>query len=308
MENTGNVFISYSHKDEKWKDRVMAHMEVLDAHRDFTLWNDRKISDGKDWFREIENALNSAQVVIMMISSNFLRSGFIKREELPRILTRRRDDGVVVIPLVLEPCAWKSVPWLAALQLRPKDGKPLSTMRRHKVDEELAALVNTIASLNKGKETPPPGGPFIPVPPGKVSLSRLPVTGAELFGREKELKLLDDAWAENHTHIVTLIAWGGVGKTALVNHWLNRLERENYRGARRVFGWSFYSQGAEQGKQASADQFRQEPLKWFGDKDPESGAAEEKGRRLAEWVTKEKTLLILDGMEPLQYPPGELRG
>ncbi|MCP5102626.1 MAG: TIR domain-containing protein, partial [bacterium] len=59
------VFISYSHKDEKWMDRVMAHMEVLDAHRDFTLWNDRKITDGKDWFREIENALNSAQVVIM---------------------------------------------------------------------------------------------------------------------------------------------------------------------------------------------------------------------------------------------------
>ncbi|MCP5105537.1 MAG: toll/interleukin-1 receptor domain-containing protein [bacterium] len=119
----GKVFISYSHKDETWK----------------------------DWFIEIEKALNSAQVVIMLISSHFLGSGFIKREELPRILKRRRDEGVVVIPLVLKPCAWKSVQWLADMQLRPKDGKPLSSMRGHKVDEELAALVNSIASLNKGK-------------------------------------------------------------------------------------------------------------------------------------------------------------
>ncbi|MCP4991822.1 MAG: hypothetical protein GY928_38915, partial [Colwellia sp.] len=75
-----------------------------------------------------------------------------------------------------------------------------------------------------------------------------------------------------------------------------------------VFGWSFYSQGAEEGKQASADEFLQYTLKWFGDEHPEAGAPVEKGRRLAELVGKEKTLLILDGMEPLQYPPGEVQG
>ncbi|MCP5104372.1 MAG: toll/interleukin-1 receptor domain-containing protein, partial [bacterium] len=295
---------------EAWKDRVVTHLKGLQLEDYCLPWDDRQIKPGDKWRQKIEDALTGTHIAVLLISPDFLASDFIIDEEIPVILERSKNQGLRVIPLVVKPCVWKSIQWLSALQVTPKDGKPLSPKEDHEIDADLTELAERIVSLIREKkiETPRPGGPFIPVPPEKVSLSRLPVTGAGLFGREKELKLLDEAWAENHTHIVTLIAWGGVGKTALVNHWLNRLERENYRGARRVFGWSFYSQGAEQGKQASADQFMQETLKWFGDKDPESGAAEEKGRRLAELVTKEKTLLILDGMEPLQYPPGELRG
>ncbi len=84
--------------------------------------------------------------------------------------------------------------------------------------------------------------------------------------------------------------------------------RSNYCNARNVYGWSFYSQGAEEGKQASADEFMQEILKWFGDPEPGEGSAVEKGRRLANLVRQERTLLILDGLEPLQYPPGEVHG
>ncbi|MCP5102541.1 MAG: tetratricopeptide repeat protein, partial [bacterium] len=72
--------------------------------------------------------------------------------------------------------------------------------------------------------------------------------------------------------------------------------------------WSFYSQGAEEGKQASADEFFQEALQWFGDADPKAGSPVEKGRRLAGLVRRQKTLLILDGLEPQQYPPGEIKG
>jgi len=87
----------------------------------------------------------------------------------------------------------------------------------------------------------------------KISLAKLPSTNPELFGREKELKMLDEAWGNPKTNIVSLIAWGGVGKTALVSAWLNRMARDNYRGAERVFGWSFYSQGAAENKQTSSD-------------------------------------------------------
>src|SRR5437016_6794626 len=82
------------------------------------------------------------------------------------------------------------------------------------------------------------------VPQDKISIARLPTTGSELFGREAELQLLDEAWASPSTNIVSFVAWGGVGKTALVNHWLKRrMARDNYRSAERVYGWSFYSQG-----------------------------------------------------------------
>ncbi len=80
----------------------------------------------------------------------------------------------------------------------------------------------------------------------KISLARLPVSGPDLFGRNAELQLLDDTWANLSINIIAFVAWGGVGKTALVNHWIKqRMARDNYRGAERVYSWSFYSQGLE---------------------------------------------------------------
>jgi hypothetical protein len=138
-----------------------------------------------------------------------------------------------------------------------------------------------------------------------ISLSWMPVTDAAVFGRERETAMLDEAWNTGQTNVVTLIAWGGVRKTALVNHWLNGMTTEGFRGAEKVYAWSFYSQGAAEGKQASADEFMQQTLRWFGDADPTAGTPEDKGRRLAGLIRKSKTLLILDGMEPLQYPPSK---
>ena len=70
-----------------------------------------------------------------------------------------------------------------------------------------------------------------------------------------------------------------------------------------MFGWSFYSQGAAEGRQVSADQFIAAALAWFGDPDPNLGSPWDKGERLAELVKQSRTLLILDGLEPLQNPP-----
>jgi hypothetical protein len=150
----------------------------------------------------------------------------------------------------------------------------------------------------------------LPPPPPKnhISISRLPVTGPDLFGREEELNLLDDAWEDPKTNIIAFVAWGGVGKTALVNHWLKkRMARDNYRGADRVYGWSFYSQGTSE-RAASADLFIDQALRWFGDTDPTAGSPWDKGERLAHLIRQMRTLLILDGLEPLQHPPGPQEG
>lgn len=140
-------------------------------------------------------------------------------------------------------------------------------------------------------------------------LARMPSSlSPELFGRERELAQLDEAWASADTCLLSLVAFGGVGKTAIVNKWLLDMGADDYRGARRVFGWSFYSQGAAEGKQASADLFVDAALRWFGDPDPSAGSPWDKGQRLAELVRRQPTLLVLDGLEPLQYPPGEMEG
>ena len=142
----------------------------------------------------------------------------------------------------------------------------------------------------------------------KISLARLPVSGPDLFGRDAELKLLDDAWMNPNINIIAFVAWGGVGKTALVNHWVKKLmARDNYRGAERVYSWSFYSQGSNE-QVASADEFIYAALRDFGDTDPTLGLPWDKGERLARFIRQPRALLILDGLEPLQYPPGPQGG
>src|SRR4029450_7853354 len=82
---------------------------------------------------------------------------------------------------------------------------------------------------------------------------------------------------------------------------------QHYRSAELVFGWSFYRQGSS-GDTSSADEFLDAALTWFGDPDPRIGTAWEKGERLAKLVAHRRTLLVLDGLEPLQNPPGPQEG
>jgi hypothetical protein len=135
----------------------------------------------------------------------------------------------------------------------------------------------------------------------------LPVTGSDVFGREEDIAFLDRAWANKQVNVVTIVAWAGVGKSTLINHWLRRMAAEHYSSAQLVFGWSFYRQGTSGGS-SSADEFIDAALTWFGDPDPRLGTAWEKGERLAKLVAHRRTLLVLDGLEPLQNPPGSQEG
>jgi serine/threonine protein kinase len=143
--------------------------------------------------------------------------------------------------------------------------------------------------------------------PKKISIARLPVTGSDLFGREEDIAFLNDAWANKDANIVTVVAWAGVGKSTLVSHWLRRMATDRYRSAELIFGWSFYRQGSGGGT-SSADEFLDTALTWFGDPDPRLGTAWEKGERLAKLVAHRRTLLVLDGLEWLQNPPGAQEG
>ncbi|MCK4315160.1 MAG: hypothetical protein KAX24_05255, partial [Anaerolineae bacterium] len=241
-----------------------------------------------------------AAVAVCLISADYLASDFVTKEEIPYLLERRERDGMALIPVLLRPCLWKAVPWLKPIQMLPRDGKSVSKDFKDDWDEVFAGVAERIFEILEDPAYQPPAPP--PPrwsPPEKVDIRRLPVTGAELFGRQRELERLDEAWESDQTHVVSLVAWGGVGKSTLVNKWLERMEADNYRGARRVYGWSFYSQGSGE-RVTSADLFINEALTWFGDPDPTAGSPWDKGHRLADLVRREKTLLLLDGMEPLQ--------
>jgi serine/threonine protein kinase len=143
--------------------------------------------------------------------------------------------------------------------------------------------------------------------PEKISIARLPVTGSDLFGREEDITFLNDAWSNPDVNVVTIVAWAGVGKSTLVNHWLRTMAAERYRSAELVYGWSFYWQGTTAGT-STGDEFIDAALTWFGDPDARIGTAWEKGERLAKLIASRRTLMILDGLEPLQNPPGPQEG
>jgi hypothetical protein len=145
----------------------------------------------------------------------------------------------------------------------------------------------------------------IPIAPTRLT------RGAEmLIGREDDLKRIDDVSIDSKTRILTIVAWGGVGKTSLVVEWMNRKAADGWPGFERVFDWSFYSQGTHEQGAASADSFVAEALKFFGDEAMANSPTSpwDKGAHLAQLIGAKRTLLVLDGLEPLQHPPGPLTG
>ncbi len=94
---------------------------------------------------------------------------------------------------------------------------------------------------------------------------------------------------------------GGVGKSTLVNEWLRLMDEAKWRGAERVYAWSFYGQGTGEG--GSSDDFFADAFQWFGDPNSVSTSPWEKGKRLAKLIQEKRTLLVLDGVEPLQEKP-----
>ncbi|MBS0587296.1 MAG: TIR domain-containing protein [Proteobacteria bacterium] len=143
-------------------------------------------------------------------------------------------------------------------------------------------------------------------PASKIFSDRLPTVKGEFFGREAELKLLNDAWAGNGTRIIQFIAPGGTGKTKLLRHWLDHHTND----IDTLIAWSFYSQGSSEDKQVSASPFFSHAFDKLGSVRSLSSFAteEDKGEHLADLLRQQRGVLVLDGLEPLQHAGKGMRG
>jgi len=135
-----SVFLSYSHKDEPWKERLKTHLRVLEQVGALAVWDDRKIDAGKTWYDEIQRAMDDAEVAVCLISADYLASDFCVKEEVPYLLKRRAEHGMHLIPVLLRPCPWKAIPWLKAIQMLPRDGKAVVKDYRDNEDEVFSAV------------------------------------------------------------------------------------------------------------------------------------------------------------------------
>ena len=104
------VLISYSHMDEKEKEKLVSHLGVLRGAGLIDLWSDDLIIGGDDWESDINTAINKAHVAVLLISDNYLNSEFILGKEVPALLQRRKTEGVKIFPLIARACAWRQKP------------------------------------------------------------------------------------------------------------------------------------------------------------------------------------------------------
>jgi len=148
-EKLPTVFVSYSHKDEKEKDKLLSHLGVLRGAGLIDIWSDDQIIGGNDWETDINEAISKSQLAILLISDNFLNSNFILGKEVPSLLQRRKSEGVTVFPVIAKACAWRQVTWLAKMNVRPKNGRPVWSDNGTHVDEDLATIAEEIATIIK---------------------------------------------------------------------------------------------------------------------------------------------------------------
>src|SRR5260221_11780746 len=118
------VFLSYSHKDKELCDRFFVHLSQLKRQGLIEPWHDRCISAGADWAGALDEHLNSAHIVILLVSADFLASDYCNNVEMTRSLERSQNGEARLVPVILTPCDWETSRF-AGLQALPEGGKPV---------------------------------------------------------------------------------------------------------------------------------------------------------------------------------------
>ena len=121
-----NIFYSYSHKDESLQKELAKHLSILRRQGVIKTWHDRKITPGREWEGQIDQHMNSADIILLLISSDFIASDYCYDIELKRSIERHHAGDAIVIPIILRPVDWKGSPF-EKLQALPTDAKPVTS-------------------------------------------------------------------------------------------------------------------------------------------------------------------------------------
>ena len=219
MENAQllSVFISYSHEDEDLKEKLEVHLASLDRDGVIKLWQDRKIEAGKDWDYEIREALETAQIIMLLITPDFLASHYCFDKETKRAMERHEEGTARVIPVIMKPSNWQYSPF-SKLQVLPKDGEPCISWDN--LDEAMLDVVNGLRRVVKSLGTTFQSQ--ISQNTAKTEAYGLPPRNSLFTGRE-------DILGELHRKLISegiavLNGLGGIGKTQIAIEYSHRVQ------------------------------------------------------------------------------------
>jgi len=231
------LFVSYSHGDEALKDDLVMHLANLKRQGKIRAWQDRDIEAGAEWDAAIKQQLETAEIILLLITARFINSDYCYDLEMQRALQRHAAGTARVIPIILKPCDWQGSPF-SQLQALPKDAKPVT-----KWDDPDEAFLSVVQGLRKAVEslqanvspTPPFPTPHSPTPQFST------YNPATFTGREAETAELT-AQLQGSCRVVAIVGMTGIGKTALRGR-LAILQRRGYANAgAKAMPWSIRAQ------------------------------------------------------------------
>ncbi|HEU5376403.1 MAG TPA: tetratricopeptide repeat protein [Ktedonobacteraceae bacterium] len=214
------IFCSYAHKDEELQKALRAHLSTLEHQGRAFLWHDRLLVAGMDWASTIDEHLNSAALILLLISADFLASNYCYGVEMKRALQRHDASEALVIPVLLRAVEWQDER-IARLQALPANARPVTSW-----DNQDEAFVNIAAGIRKALNH------FSPATAGDQNrVWSVPHQRNPLFiGREEELQAIENALksGQNAAIVQAINGLGGVGKTQLALEYAYR-HRAEYR-------------------------------------------------------------------------------
>jgi len=140
------ILICYAHEDERMRQGLEKQLLILQRQKVVKLWHDHQISPGSDWEQNIDHHLNSAHIILLLVSADFMASDYCYGVEMKRALERHESGEACVIPVILSFVNWQSTP-LGKLQVLPREGKPVTGWRKR--DE---AFFNIAEGIRKAVE------------------------------------------------------------------------------------------------------------------------------------------------------------
>jgi hypothetical protein len=168
------LFLSYSHRDEEFRNQLETHLAILKRQGIVEVWHDRRIQAGQDIHHSIDQNIETSEVILLLVSADFLASDYCYDIEMKRAIQRHETGSARVIPVILRPCDWHNTPF-GHLRATPTDGKPISKFSDR--DEAYLLIVQdirqAIQSLGSKASNKPPTPQRTTVAPQVIeSLSR----------------------------------------------------------------------------------------------------------------------------------------
>ncbi|NJL41720.1 MAG: TIR domain-containing protein [Leptolyngbyaceae cyanobacterium SM1_4_3] len=164
-----DLFYSYSHKDEKLRDELAVHLTMLQRQGVISTWHDRNISAGSEWAKEIDQNLNSAQIILLLVSANFLASDYCYSIEMQRAIERHEAGEACVIPIILRPVEWSGAPF-GKLQALPKNARPVTEWKAKAFVDIVQGIQKAAEEIRERSPLPASIPSAASVPPSKLLL------------------------------------------------------------------------------------------------------------------------------------------